>query len=309
MAPSFRPMLATPVGGSPLPSVGWHYEVKWDGYRAIAQVSGGRVRLESRGGLDLAPSYPELGELGRLLAGHEAVLDGEVVVLDAQGRSSFEALQSRGRTKVAVHLMLFDLLWLDGLSLLDLGYLQRRLFLTDLVGDGTAHVHVPSAFGDDRDFALDASKQLGLEGVVAKRADSPYRPGTRSPDWLKLKHVRTQEVVIVGWAPGENGRAGQVGSLVMAVNGDDGLTCVGRVGSGFSQQALDEAMAVLSPLEVGSPTVPDATALESKGVHWVRPELVGEVTYLSRTATDRLRHPVWRGWRPDVEVADVRLEP
>lgn len=305
MTPALRPMLATPVATASALPLGWHYEVKWDGYRAIACVDKGSLRLESRGGIDLAPNYPELGEVAQLLGGHEAVLDGEVVVLDEQGRSSFEGLQTRGRTKVPVHLMLFDLLWLRGTSLLDLPYLERREFLTGLVGDGSAHVHVPTTFGDERDFALEASRQLGLEGVLAKRPDGAYRPGARSADWLKFKHANAQSVVVVGWSPGENRRAGMVGSLVMAVQSKQGLTCVGRVGTGFTQAMLAEAKDMLAPLEIKGPTVPDATPAEAKGVHWVRPELVGEVNFLSRTNSGRLRHPSWRGWRPDVDPADV----
>lgn len=291
------PMLASPGDESSATEPGrWHFEVKWDGYRALATVADGAVTLWSRNGLDLTAAYPELGELGPHLVGHSALLDGEVVALRPDGRSSFELLQNHARGGVA-HLMLFDLLELDGLSLLELPYTARRELLVDLVGDGTDHVHVPTTFGTDRETALLASKTLKLEGLIAKRADSPYQPGRRSPAWVKIRNTDDVDVVVVGWAPGSGARARTVGALLVAVRDEDGeLAYAGRVGSGFTDAGLDEALALLVPLEAAAPAVGGIPRADAKDAHWVEPVLTGEVSHTEWSSSGRLRHPVWRGF-------------
>ena len=305
MLPVIEPMLATLGRPADLgPPDAWRYEVKWDGYRAVASVDG-RATFRSRGGLDLTKAYPELGELADLLTGHQAVLDGEVVALLPDGRADFGALQNRGsRAGVVVHYMAFDLLHLDETSTLTLPYVDRRELLESLIDDGR-HVHVPTTFGDDYDLASSASVQLRLEGLVAKRPGSAYAPGRRSRDWLKLKNVWTQDVIVVGWKPGEGRRGGTLGSLLLAVQGPDGLTYVGHAGTGFTETSLTEALALLAPLARRTPPVPDVPAADARGIRWVEPVLVGEVGYGSWTGTGRLRHPVWRGWRPDKSPDEV----
>lgn len=310
--PAWEPMLAT-LGSvdavSTRPS-DYHYEVKWDGYRALAQCDATTV-LRSRGGLDLAATYPELGELTDLLAGHRAVLDGEIVALTQDGRSDFEALQNHGQPGAqAAHYVLFDLLHLDGHDLLQVPYLQRRELLESLVGEGTGHVHLPTTFGDELDIALGASAQLKLEGLIAKRTSSGYHPGRRSEVWLKIKNFYTQDVVVVGWSRGSGNRSGSLGSLLLAVPDDQGrLVCVGAAGSGFSAAALDEAMARLAPRQLsGNPGVVGLKPAELRATTWVRPELCGEVSYGMWTASGRLRHPVWRGWRDDLDPGQIRRD-
>lgn len=297
--PVIEPMLATLGSPADVRGDGWSYEVKWDGYRALATVSEGRATFRSRGGLDLTGTYPELGELAGLLAGHQAVLDGEVVVLDDTGRPRFELLQSHGRTPGRARYMVFDLLHLDGRSLLRRPYFERRAALRDLLGAGGARIHVPDDLGTDDRVALAVSAEQGLEGVVAKRVDSVYQPGRRARTWVKVKHVQSQDVVIVGWSPGQNARAGTIGSLLVAVPFDDRLVYVGRVGSGFTDQGLSEARQVLDEIRTPEPPLTGVPAAEARGVSWVEPLLVGEVTYGELTAVGRLRHPVWKGWRPD----------
>ena len=297
--PVIEPMLATLGSPADVRGDGWNYEVKWDGYRALATVSEGRATFRSRGGLDLTGTYPELGELAGLLAGHQAVLDGEVVVLDDTGRPRFELLQSHGRTPGRARYMVFDLLHLDGRSLLRRPYFERRAALRDLLGAGGARIHVPDDLGTDDRVALAVSAEQGLEGVVAKRVDSVYQPGRRARTWVKVKHVQSQDVVIVGWSPGQNARAGTIGSLLVAVPFDDRLVYVGRVGSGFTDQGLSEARQVLDEIRTPEPPLTGVPAAEARGVSWVEPLLVGEVTYGELTAVGRLRHPVWKGWRPD----------
>lgn len=312
MTTDWQPMLATMGTVEALgPDAGqWHFEVKWDGYRAVVHHRRGRAPVfRSRGGLDLASRYPELHELTEVLTGHDAVLDAEIVALAADGRSDFELLQNHGRSGAAsAHLMFFDLLHLDGHDLLRVPYLQRRELLTALVGDGSRCVHVPQTFGNDRSLALQASTQLQLEGLVAKRVDSTYQPGARSTDWLKIKNVHSQEVVVVGWSRGSGNRAHGLGSVLLAVPDDEGqLHCVGSAGSGFGALAQQDAIARLTPLELPrNPGVLGVRPEEGRDVRWVRPVLAGEVAHSMWTASGRLRHPVWRGWRDDLDPHTIR---
>jgi len=302
------PMLATAATAEEVRGDDWHYEVKWDGYRGIAGVAGGAWVLRSRKDLDLTASYPELGELTELLGGRAAVLDGEIVALGPDGRSHFELLQNHGRGGGAAHYMVFDLLWLDGESLLGRPYLERRRALEQLLPRDGRHVHVPTTFGADRELALTTSRQLELEGVIAKRPDSDYAPGRRSRAWLKIKNVRHAEVIVVGWKPGQGNRAGGLGSVLLAVNGPDGLEYAGHAGSGFTQASAAEALRLLRPLERPDPPLAGVPRADARTARWVEPALVGEVRYGEWTASGVLRHPVWRGWRPDKAPADVVRE-
>lgn len=300
-------MLATAGTAQDVQHGDWVFEVKWDGYRALATVNDGAVRLASRRGLDLTKDFPELAELARLIAPHDAVLDGEVVFLDPDGRPSFERLQNRAEHRGEAHYMVFDLLRLDGRSLLHKPYTARREQLAALLGDGTRRIQLSTQLGTDADEALAISRELGLEGVVAKRPDSVYQPGRRVHTWIKIKHLLAQEVVIIGWTPGESARARTIGALLMAVPDGDALAYVGRVGSGFTEKDLADTRLVLSEIEVPEPPVEGIPAIDRKGAHWVEPILVGEVTYGVWTNAGRLRMPVWRGWRPDKTPEDISL--
>ena len=306
--PVLEPMLATAAEVKDVTDGDWHFEVKWDGYRAIASVADGAASFRSRKGIDLTAAYPELAELGRLVGDHAVVLDGEIVATDAQGRSSFELLQTHGSGSSAAHYMVFDLLHLDGRSLVREPYTERRAALEELLGEDGRHIHVPTTFGDDADLALDTSRELGLEGMVAKRPTSVYQPGRRAKTWLKVKHRRTQEVVIVGWSPSETSQARGIGSLIVAVNDGEGLAYAGKVGSGFTEQALTDARKVLESIERDQPPLTGVPRPDAKGARWVEPLLVGEVEYGEWTDSGRLRHPVWRGWRPDRHAEDVVRE-
>jgi bifunctional non-homologous end joining protein LigD len=295
----------------------WVFEMKWDGYRAIATVRDGEVEFRSRNGLNFTPTYPELQQLAEAVDG-DLVLDGEIVALDGSGRPSFGLLQTRSgitsprdveRARLAqgVEFFVFDILERDGRSLVSRPYTERRAELRGAVRD-VGVVRVPPETGTDLDAALATSRKLGLEGVMAKRASSPYRLGRRSRDWLKLKHTLTQEVVVAGWRPGNGARADTVGSLLLGIPGNNGLEYVGRVGSGFSDRDLTDLRAKLDRLaRETSPLVGVPTA-DAKDAHWVTPKLVGEVEYAEVTADGRLRAPTWRGWRPDKKPADVTRE-
>lgn len=307
--PDPEPMLATLATETDVRGGDWHYEVKWDGYRGLAAVAAGAVRIGSRSKkLDLAQAYPELRELATLLGDHAAVLDGEIVALGPDGRSNFELLQNHARGEAPAHYMAFDLLWLDGESLLDRPYLDRRRALEELLPHNGSHVHVPTTFGTDRELALQASRDFELEGLIAKRPGGRYAAGRRSRTWLKLKNVRHQEAVVVGWSPGEGNRAGRIGSLLLAVNEDGRLAYIGRAGSGFSARSLADAERRLAPLARDTPPLTGVPRADARGVHWVEPTLVGEVSYGEWTSAGTLRHPVWRGWRPDADPATVTRE-
>ena len=311
------PMLAT-AAALPDDDAAWGYEFKWDGVRAVAALRRGRLTLFSRKGTDITVRYPEVARLPDALAGHDGIVDGEIVAMDDRGRPDFGALQTRmHRTGPEVPRMaaanpvtylVFDLLAWDDERLLDLPYAERRARLDALGIAGHRWVPTPWFRGGGAGV-LAASEENGLEGIVAKRLESPYRPGLRSPDWRKIKNFRTQAVVVGGWRPGQGRRAGTIGSLLVGVPDDEGrLVYVGHVGTGFSDQDLRDLQRMLT----GRSTSPFAGTLPreiTRDAHWVEPDLVGEVAYAVWTADNRLRHPAWRGIRDDLEPDDVVVEP
>lgn len=303
-----RPMQASTGTAASLREPGWAFEVKWDGYRALVELRDGRCALTSRNGIDLTPAYPELQQATEAIAAQQCVLDGEIVALDEQGRPQFSRLQERAKSRsIVVHLMLFDALEIDGESLLDRPYQERREALETLVTE-TRLIHVPPQLTGTVDEALQTSRSLQLEGIVAKRTDGKYLPGARSASWMKVKHVRTQDVVIIGWNPGGGNRSGTVGSLLMAIPHEADLKYVGKVGSGFTDRGLRDAERMLTEIERRTPPVEDVPGADAKGARWVDPVYVGEVSYSEQTESGRLRHPVWKGWRPDKSPDDVGLE-
>ncbi len=314
----FAPMLATSADLPPAgEDAGWGYEFKWDGVRALAFAQGGRLSLRSRKAEDITVRYPELERLPDVLAGHDAVVDGEIVALDDQGRPDFGALQNRmHRTGPEVKRMaaaapvtylVFDLLAWDGEDLLDLPYRERRARLDAAGITGHRWAATPWFAGGGANVRA-ASLENGLEGVVAKKLGSPYRPGARSPEWRKVKNVRTQSVVVGGWRPGQGRRAGGIGSLLFGVHDDEGrLVYAGHVGTGFGDREVHEMRALFTARK--TPPFDGPLPREvTRDAHWVEPELVGEVGYAVWTAEGRLRHPVWRGWRDDVDPDDVVVE-
>jgi len=278
----------------------------------------GEVKLLSRKGRDDTAAYFEIaGALGRLDV-QSAILDGEVVVLDASGRPDFGLLQNRiNLTRPAdiqrlaqtfpAHLMLFDILELNGRSLIKQTYDERRAVLDELTGLGP-RIQLPPIFDGDLDAALATSLELRLEGVVAKRRSSPYEPGRRSTNWRKIKQHPMQSVVIGGWRPGRGRRDGGIGSVLMGIPTGAGLHYVGRVGSGFNDRSLAELQELLSGLAQRECPMVDVPREDARDARWVTPRLVGEVSYGELTGPGRMRHPVWRGLRPDLDAADVTWE-
>jgi len=313
---NLQPMLATP-GPLPPDDGRWAYEMKWDGMRVLIAVEGGRIRLTSRRGNDVTARYPELRGIGEALGTIEAVLDGEVVALDDEGRPSFEKLQSRMhvaapakvRQLVAstpVVVMLFDLLWLEGHSTLELPYAERRRLLERLGLSGPAWQTPPSHEGDGPGV-LRTATELGLEGVVAKRLDSPYRPGERAAAWRKVKVVNSQELVVGGWLPGKGRLADRLGSLLVGYyDADDGLRYAGRAGSGIDEAAREQLERALDPLR--RDTAPFTNPPRLSDAVWVEPQLVVEVGFAEWTSVGSLRAPRFRGLREDKDPLDVVRE-
>ncbi|BBZ21952.1 ATP-dependent DNA ligase [Mycolicibacter hiberniae] len=300
------PMLATHGSVTRLDPNQWAFEGKWDGYRLLVEAENGEVRLRARSGRDVTAEYPQLPFPAEDLAEHHVVLDGELVALDDRGVPSFAAMQNSARA-ARLEFWAFDLLYLDGRPLLRVAYRDRRRLLETLA-QGTGLV-VKELLTPDGAKALEQSGRLGWEGVIAKRWDSPYRPGRRSPAWIKDKHWQTQEVVIGGWRAGEGGRGGGIGSLLMGVPEADGLRFVGRVGTGFTERQLAALKEMLEPLRTGeSPFREPLARPDAKGVTFVEPTVVAEVRYSERTADGRLRQPSWRGLRPDKTPGEVEWE-
>jgi bifunctional non-homologous end joining protein LigD len=315
--PLIDPMLAAAGGAHDIDDEhDWAFEMKWDGYRAVIYVENGNVRLLSRNGNDLTDTFPELIQpLRDAVGARSAVLDGEVVALDRHGRPSFHLLQSRAglsedesaARSASIELMLFDLLELEGHDITGDDYDVRRATLEQVVTP-TGPVRVPPEFDGDFEAARASSEQLGLEGIVAKERDSPYLPGKRSRSWIKVKHEKMQEVVIVGWRPGAGSATNAVGSLILGIPDDQGIRYAGRVGTGFTDRDRRSWVKKFAPLALDAPPVHDAPSEELSRAKWIRPELVGEVTFLQWTSTGALRHSSWRGWRPDKSPEDVRVE-
>lgn len=321
--PMPAPMLATAIGADEFavradPAV-WALEFKLDGIRALVHfvsdpdTGRGSVRLVSRNGHELSAAYPELQTIPFGLRGHRGVLDGEIVAFDGDGAPSFARLQLRmGRARPAdvaaaatgnpVRLLLFDVLELDGTGLVDKRYRDRRTVLSAIGFAADDTWQVPGPAPDGIREALEASAAMHFEGLVAKRRDSTYRSG-RSSNWLKIKQVRSTEVVIGGWLPG---RGSVVGSLLVGVPDSGALRYLGRVGSGLGSADVDALH--LRAVELAtdeSPFVPPVPATDARTAHWLRPELVAEVRFAALTDDGRLRHPVWRGLRPDKDPDEV----
>ena len=313
------PMMAR-VAPLPKEETDWAYEVKWDGVRALAYSTPGRMRLESRNLKDITARYPELRPLNRALGAADAILDGEIVALDEQGRPSFERLQPRmhltrepdirRRAKsTPVTYQLFDLLYLDGRNLMDEPYEERRRLLEELDLEGDAW-RTPAYHRGDGATLLARTAELGLEGIVAKRLDSRYRPGGRGREWLKIKNTRRQEFVIGGWLP-QKDRDRELGALLVGYHEEPGepdgkLRFAGKVGTGFTREEARRLVGLLE--DRARDESPFAGRQPQRGARFVEPDLVAEVDYGELTREGMLRHPAYKGLRTDTSPADVTLE-
>jgi bifunctional non-homologous end joining protein LigD len=321
---TLTPMLASP-GKPPTGDLSaWSVEMKWDGVRALAFIEAGKLRLISRTAKDITATYPEVAGLGRAVGHKQVLLDGEIVAF-TDGRPDFEALQPRMHVsspaqalrlaeQTPVTYLAFDVLQIDGRPLTSLPYAERRSLLEGMVKASGGWLSPPAFPGEDLDAVRAASVANGLEGVVVKRLDSAYEPGVRSGNWLKLKNVLAQEVVVAGWKPGKGNRAGLIGSLLVgcyetAGDGGRALVYCGHVGTGFTDETLRMLTRRLEPLRrLDSPFDGPVPPEYARPAVWVEPRLVIEVAFDRWTRAGRMIAPAYQGLRDDKDPADVVRE-
>ena len=280
------PMKAT-LGVLPHDDERWAYEIKWDGYRTLAFVDAGAVRLQSTGLRDVTADYPELAELASGVHATTAILDGELVVLDDDGLPRFELMQRHERQAV---LHVFDVVRIDDHDTIELPYEHRRQLLDQLVEAGDNWLVPGHRLGGGADL-LEATGPQGLEGIMAKRLGSVYVPGKRSPNWRKIKHRRRVDVVIGGYTTGEGNRASTFGSLLVGRYDGDALVFAGGVGTGFDQTLLERLSRRLGDLETADcPFDPTPPAAYRRAAHWVTPQLAATIEMTEFTNDGLVRH-------------------
>lgn len=311
----FAPMAAT-LSTLPADDDAWGYEIKWDGVRSLAFGEPGHLRLFGRTQRDITRQYPELRPLERALGYREVVLDGEIVAFDDSGRPSFQRLQprihvtsdtdiARRQHEAPATYVIFDLLHVDGRSLRSVPYEDRRALLETLELDGP-HWQTPAYHRGDGADLLEATRVQGLEGIVAKRLASGYRPGRRSTDWLKVKNSLRQEVVVGGWLDGQGQRSGELGSLLVGYYDGDELRFAGKVGTGFDTRTRRMLLDRLQALR--TETSPFTGRQPQKEAIFAEPRLVCEVAFAEWTSTGTMRHPSYQGLRDDKPPRDVVRE-
>ncbi len=306
---TYMPMLATLAEEIPR-GAGWVFEVKWDGYRAIATVAGSEVTLTSRNGNDLTGRFSQVArEIAKAVKTPDCVLDGEVCALDESGRSSFSAMQ-QGKPGTPIVYYVFDLLEVEGEPLVDLPLVERRKRLEQLLDKRNKTVRLSETF-DDGAALFQAAKEQHLEGIIAKRLDSRHIQGKRTRDWLKIKTHGEQEFVVAGYTKGTGRRASSFGSLVLGYYTGDELVYAGNVGTGFNSKEIEKLLDKLRPLKRSTPPfreVPKMPKVRKSDVIWVEPKHVVQVEFAEWTHDGRLRAPSYKGLREDKSADEVRRE-
>jgi len=290
--------------GDPFDHEGWIFEIKWDGYRAIAERKGDRLKLYSRNGLSFLETFPPVArELEKVR--HDVIMDGEIVVLDQNGKPSFQLLQLyRDDPNHPIIYYVFDLLALDGNDLTALPLLQRKELLRHLLEDMPPSVirYCDHVTGRGLDFFREISR-MGLEGMIAKNGDSGYSPGLRSRQWLKIKNLNTQEAVIAGYTEPRGSRK-HFGALILGEYNSNDLVYIGHTGTGFNDKLLGQLKAEMEPFISGDSPFRDKVQVNAP-VTWLKPELVCSVKFTEKTRDGLLRHPVFLGIRPDKSAEEV----
>jgi len=286
------PMKATMGSTGAVPDgADWAFEIKWDGYRTIVHIANGAVRLQSTAGHDVTDRWPEFARLAASVNASSVILDGELIVFDDDGRPRFDLVQRSGvgSDRQAV-IQFFDVLQVDGTDTIDLSYLDRRRLLDQLVEPGDNWT-VPSFTVGDGTALVAATAEQGLEGVIAKRVDSRYRPGARTKDWRKIKNRTTVELTIGGFTAGTGTRAGTFGALLVGRSGPDGLAFAGGVGTGFDQRTLHHLTERLRGMVVDDcPFEPPPPSPVARTATWVQPVLGAVVEIAEFTNDGHVRH-------------------
>lgn len=311
----FKPMLAS-LAAKPFDSPDFLFEVKWDGVRTLCFCDGSSTRLFSRSGREVTHQYPEFAGLHEQVGASNAVIDAEIVAMDANGRPSFERLQSRinlsrpndikrAVDKVSLDLVCFDIVHLNGRWIGDQPLSERTESLSKTVSF-EERVMRSEPIAEHGDALFRAARERNLEGIVAKKSSSLYLPGKRSREWLKIKVVQNADCVIGGWTSGQGRRGGSLGALLVGIYEGDDLRYIGSVGTGFTDKALHDVQRELQA--IASDTSPFSEKIPGKGIRWVRPKIVCEVEYRELTAGFRFRAPSFKGLRPDKDPTDCRLQ-
>jgi len=307
----YAAMLATLSDPKEMPLAGgWEFEIKWDGYRIVARVSGGEAVLRSRKDQDYSQRFANVAkELVKAVKTPDCVVDGEVCALDEEGRPSFSAMQ-QGKPGTPIVYYVFDLLEVEGQPVIDLPLSERRARLRKLLDRRNKTVQFSESF-EDGQALYEAAMERRLEGVMGKKLDSRYEPGRRSRNWLKFKTHGEQELVVAGYTRGKGRREWSFGSLVLATNGADGLQWAGNVGTGFDDAEQERLLKKLKPLVRKTspfPNPPKMPRVRKDDIVWVEPELVAEISFAEWTHDGRLRAPVYLGLRTDKDASEVRRE-
>jgi bifunctional non-homologous end joining protein LigD len=302
-----RPMLATLVE-EPFDKAGWFFEIKWDGFRAIAEVERGRVNMYSRNLLPFNAKYPSIVAALKKLK-EAAVLDGEIVALNAKGMPDFHALQDYGERGAPLQYVVFDLLWLGGRDLRDSPLYERKALLASILPHDRRLVFSAHIEGKGKAFFKEMKKRR-FEGMLAKDSLSPYREGKRGTEWLKVKTWLEQEAVIVGFTAPRKTRK-NLGALVLAAYSGRGknkrLTYIGHSGGGFTEKELADLHTKLGKIRTKTPPIDEKVPVNSP-ITWVRPKYVCEMRFSEWTPEGRMRHPIYTGMRPDKKPSEVVKE-
>src|SRR2546421_5091209 len=312
MPAEIRPMLATLVD-DPFSDPEWIFETKWDGFRSICFISGGKARFVSRNQIEMTPQYPELHEVGKQIAARQAILDGEIVALDEYGMPRFQLLQPRVGRKSGVDALrgkgqivyfVFDLLYADGYDLRNCAVVERKAKLAEILRPAN-FIKLSEHVARDGEAFFREIEKFHLEGMIAKRATSKYLP-KRSTDWLKVKTIMRSEVVVGGYTQPRGARS-YFGALVCGLYRDNKLHYIAHVGGGFNERKLASIYKLMQPLKSDKSSFVNAPKT-NEPVQWLKPRLVAEVKFSEWTADHRLRHPVFVGLREDKDPKDCRFE-
>jgi bifunctional non-homologous end joining protein LigD len=296
------PMMAQLTDQPPFDNSGWLFEIKWDGYRAIAEISGKGCKLYSRNGLSFAKAYAKVfAALSKVK--HETVLDGEIVVFDEHDRPSFQKLQNYANTSSdTIHYFVFDILMLDGKDLTRLPLLERKNILASILPKSDVIQYCDHVAENGKAFYKEIEKS-NMEGMIAKRIASTYQPGKRTTDWLKIKNVRSEEAIIVGYTAPKGSRVG-FGSLLLGQYVRGKLTYIGNVGTGFNDATLKDLFRKLKALERKTSPL-DHVVKPPPATTWTEPDLVCNIKFTEKTTDGMIRHPVFLGLRIDKPAKEV----